>query len=102
MSSYLSGPLLRSFSMRSFTFVAFAAAIARSVCNGMARAAPMMGAAVALSVFGTMNKSPVDAMHTEEGVRVGIPKGELAGASANWQAVIKTICTSTGPRVFWD
>ena len=49
-----------------------------------------------------MNKSPVDAMHTEEGVRVGIPKGELAGASANWQAVIKTICTSTGPRVFSD
>ena len=56
----------------------------------------------ALSVFGTMNKSPVDAMHTEEGVRAGIPKGELAGASANWQAVIKTICTSTGPRVFLD
>ena len=49
-----------------------------------------------------MNKSPVDAMHTEEGVRVGIPKGELAGASANWQAVIKTICTFTGPRVVLD
>jgi len=46
VSSYLSGPLLRSFSMRSFTFFAFAAAIARSVCNGMARAAPMMGAVV--------------------------------------------------------
>ena len=56
----------------------------------------------ALSVFGTMNKSPVDAMHTEEGVRAGIPKGELAGASANWQAVIKTICRYTGPRVVLD
>jgi hypothetical protein len=30
-------------------------------------------------------------MLTQHGVAAGIPKGELAGASANWQAVIKTI-----------
>jgi hypothetical protein len=38
-----------------------------------------------------MRRSPIDAMHTRLGVAAGIPRGELAGASANWLALVKML-----------
>ena len=55
-----------------------------------------MVAVVALSVFASMRTSPIDAMHTKAGIAAGLARGELAGAAANWMALIKMMA----PQVF--
>ena len=83
-------------SLRSFTNCSCLAGLAAMLCYGLARNVRMMGAVVAFSVLATMRTSAIDAMVTKQGGAVGIPRGELAGASATWMAVIRMLA----PQIF--